>query len=524
MNAPLTPAILLDAVRRAKLQRLAESSLSEFARQAWPILEPSTELKWGWGLDAICDHLMAVSDGDITRLLMNVPPGSMKSLLTNVFFPAWEWGPLGMPHMRFLSTAHKQDLAVRDNLKCRRLITSQWFQERWPIQLVGDQNAKTKFENDKTGFREAMAFTSMTGSRGDRVTLDDPLSVDDGNSDAALAAAESTFREALPTRVNNDKSAIIVIMQRLSEKDTSGIILAEKLPYTHLCIPMRFEKSRRCETSIGFMDPRKDDGELFFPERFSEKTVSELEKTLGEYATAGQLQQRPAPPGGGILKTKHFQLWDRKRELPAFDKIVQSYDGAYDDKSDSNNDPTACTVWGLFEERGIKGALLLDAWDEHLGAPAFRKKVLAGWKEVYGRGDNRKGKKADVILMENKSSGISILQDLRAANIPAVPYNPGALSKKQRAHSVAPVHELDIVYIPESSKEPGTFVTWARPFVDQCSKFPNAEHDDYVDTYTQFLTWARDGGYFEMPFVELDPVEEVDYHALKKARANPYAA
>ena len=225
----VSPIILLDAVRREREVRLAEASLSEFAKQAWHVLEPVSELKWGWALDAICLHLQAVSDGDIKRLLMNVPPGSMKSLLTNVLWPAWEWGPLGMPSMRFLSTAHKQDLAIRDNLKCRRLIQSEWYQSRWSITITSDQNSKSKFENDKTGFREAMAFTSMTGSRGDRVTLDDPLSVDDANSEAALAAAESTFREALPTRVNNDDSAIVVIMQRLHEKDTSGIILKEML-------------------------------------------------------------------------------------------------------------------------------------------------------------------------------------------------------------------------------------------------------------------------------------------------------
>lgn len=508
---------MLDAVRRAKQQRLAEASLAAFAAQAWSILEPNAELKWGWGLDAICDHLEAVSDGDITRLLMNVPPGSMKSLLTGVMWPAYEWGPLGTPHLRFLSTAHKQDLAVRDNLKCRRLITSAWYQERWPIKLVGDQNAKTKFENDKTGFREAMPFTSMTGSRGDRVILDDPLSVDGATSDPALAAAESSFRESLPTRVNNDESAIVVIMQRLHDKDTSGIILAEKLPYVHLCIPMRFEKARRCETSIGFRDPRTEEGELFFPERFSEKTVRELEKTLGEYATAGQLQQRPSPEGGGILKTSHFKMWPSSRELPVFETILQSYDGAYSE--DTTNDPSGCIVLGIFNERGKRGAMLLDAWDEHLGYPAFRKRVLADWKVVYGKTKERRGKRADTILVENKSSGISILQDLRASNIPAVTYNPGHASKVQRAHNIAPVHELDVIYIPESAKEPGMFVTWARPFVDQIGKFPNAEHDEYADCYTQALHYLRDQGHFELDFVETEQPEELDY---RKRKGNPY--
>lgn len=304
-------------------REIAKDSFAEFVKMAWPVLEPASELKWGWSLDAICEHLEAVTSGEIKRLLMNVPPGCMKSLLTGVLWPAWEWGPKGLPGKRYLGTAHKQDLAVRDNLKCRRLIQSGWYQERWPIKLTGDQNAKTKFENDYTGFREAMAFTSMTGSRGDRVILDDPLSVDHANSEADLRAAELTFTEALPTRVNNDESAIVVIMQRLHEKDTAGIILKRELGYVHLCLPMRFEAERKCITSIGFEDPRTYDGELLFPERFPEATVSSLEKTMGSYAAAGQLQQRPAPREGGMFKRAWFPV---VRAIPAGTRFVRGWD------------------------------------------------------------------------------------------------------------------------------------------------------------------------------------------------------
>ena len=517
----VSPIILLDAVRREREVRLAEASLSEFAKQAWHVLEPVSELKWGWALDAICLHLQAVSDGDIKRLLMNVPPGSMKSLLTNVLWPAWEWGPLGMPSMRFLSTAHKQDLAIRDNLKCRRLIQSEWYQSRWSITITSDQNSKSKFENDKTGFREAMAFTSMTGSRGDRVTLDDPLSVDDANSEAALAAAESTFREALPTRVNNDDSAIVVIMQRLHEKDTSGIILKEMLGYEHLMLPMEFEEARRCRTSIGFTDPRKEEGELMFPERFGPQTVKSYKKVLGEMAYAGQMQQRPAPAGGGILKTKHFQLWPHDRELPVFDYVVQSYDCAFTEKT--SGDPTACTVWGSFTERGKRGVMLLDSWAEHLGYPALRRKVIEEWHSIYGKTSSRKGKKTDAVLVEKKASGQSLLQDLRASNIPAIPYDPGSVDKINRAHQVAPILELDCIWVPESSKEPGRPVTWARPFLLQCEQFPNAEHDDYVDTLSQAMILMRDQGRFELEMAEPDEIEEYDYEADRKRKINPYA-
>ena len=149
-------------------RELCKRSLAHFAQRAWHVLEPAAELKWGWALDAICLHLEAVTNGEILRLLMNVPPGSMKSLLTGVIWPAWEWGPRGMPEMRFVGTAHEETLAIRDNRKCRDLITSDWYQKLWQIEMAADLNGKREFGNTKKGFRQARSFTSMTGVRGDR--------------------------------------------------------------------------------------------------------------------------------------------------------------------------------------------------------------------------------------------------------------------------------------------------------------------------------------------------------------------
>ncbi len=502
----------LSTLQKEAKRRACEKSLAEFARQAWHVLEPTTSLKWGWALDAICQHLEAVTKGDIKRLLMNVPPGSMKSLLTGVIWPAWEWGPQGIPSLRYLSTAHKQDLAVRDNLKCRRLIQSEWYQSMWPIELTGDQNAKTKFENDKTGFREAMSFTSMTGSRGDRVILDDPLSVDDAYSDAALESAERTFKEALPTRVNSEESAIVVIMQRLHERDTSGIILSMDLGYEHLCLPMRFEETRRCKTKIGFVDPRSKEGELFFPERFSESTVSELETSLGEYGASGQLQQRPSPAEGGLIKRSWFRILPADEPLPRLVFVLQSYDTAFTEKT--TGDPTAHTCWGLFNHKQGKKVVLLDAWSEHLGYPDLRKRIAEDYRAVYGEKD----KKVDAVLIEEKGSGISLVQDLRRANIPIRTYNPGRADKVARLHAVAPLLEGGLVYLPESKKRAGGFPTWTDQFVAQLLSFPNGEHDDYVDTMTQALLFFRDSG-----MLTVDPVQEEEYRPPRE-RINPYAA
>lgn len=513
---------------------LLAEDLASFAKAAWHILEPGTSLKWGWALDAICEHLMAVTRGQITRLLMNVPPGCMKSLLTGVIWPAWEWTQQSKRHYRYLGTSHRQDLAVRDNLKCRRLIQSEWYQRRWPLRLLSDQNAKTKFENEGTGFREAMAFTSMTGSRGDRVLLDDPLSVDQGNSAADIKAAELTFTESLPTRVNNELSAIVVIMQRLASGDTSGIILSRGLGYTHLMLPMRFEPKRRCVTSIGFKDPRIKDGELLFPERFSAAAVDQLEAVLGKFATAGQLQQNPTPRGGGMFEEKYIQFWPAGEPLPDFEYVLQSYDTAFTE--DTANDPNACTVWGVFKQPKSKlyAILLLEAWDERLRYSKVRKRMIADWTAEYGGRESdmlHPPRRADAVLVENKGSGISLLQEIREAGVPAIVYNPGGADKYARAEQIMPLYEQRLVYVIESRHPDvgkgaveGRAVTWARKFLNLLAQFgPGVvAEDDYVDTLTQAMRYLRDKNFLALPKVPLEEEKEHDYAKDKAKQRNPY--
>lgn len=467
---------LTRADRLAIERELCRRSLADFARMAWPVLEPATPLKWGWALDAICAHLEAVTAGEINRLLMNVPPGTMKSLLTGVIWPAWEWGPRGLQSTRYISTAHKQDLAVRDNLKCRRLITSEWFQERWPVTMTGDQNAKTKFENDRTGFREAMAFGSMTGARGDRVILDDPLSADDANSDAALTAAELTFTEALPTRVNSEKSAIVVIMQRLHERDTSGLILARELGYTHLMLPMRFEPERACRTRF-FADPRTKDGELLFPERFPESQVAELERTMGSYASAGQLQQRPIPRGGGMFKRAWFGT---VHALPTGCRFVRGWDLA------ATEDASAAATAGVLMALAPDGRFIIaDVVREQIGAAGVER------------------------LLANTAA-----QDAAAhgAVRGSIPQDPGQAGKAQALHLIRHVLAgYDYHATPESGDketralplaaqaEAGNVFLlagrWNEAFLAEIETFPNGKWKDQVDAagraFTELTTAPR---------------------------------
>lgn len=497
-------------------------SLAEFIRQAWHIIEPGQPYVHGWHIDAVCAHLEAITDGEdirYNRLLLNIPPGTMKSLMVNVFWPAWEWGPKHMPHLRYLCASHSQALAIRDSIRMRRLIMSEWYQKRWPhVILTSDQNSKTKFENTETGFREAAAAGSITGARGDRVVIDDPHSVEGAGSDAMRSSTVEWFLEAVPTRLNNpDRSAIVVVMQRLHEDDVSGVILDKQLGYDHVMLPMRYDPARSIPTRIGFKDPRTEAGELLFPERFPADVVDRDEKVMGPYAFAGQMQQEPAPRGGGIIKREWWQLYP-EAIYPPMDYIIASLDTAYTTKTE--NDFSALTVWGVFtgasarfvtnyvkpggrlsqmdadqarfneamavRNRGVTSggdlpsAMMMHAWAERLELHDLVVKVAKTCRTM----------KVDKLLIEDKAAGHSVSQELRRLfghedwTVQLV--NPGAIDKTARLHSIVPLFSEGMIYAPDKD--------WADMVIQQTSVFPKGKHDDLVDSASMALRHLRDIG------------------------------
>lgn len=325
------------ANREAALEELdridGRESLIRFIEIMWPVLEPGRAFKRGRVVEVICEHLEAVTRGKIKKLLINVPPGCMKSLTTNVFWPAWEW--IQRPSTRYVCFSYAEHLTLRDNRKCQQLIKSERFQRLWgnKIHLDPEERAKGKFATLETGFKMASSVSGVsTGERGDRVIVDDPHNVKEGESEAKRNEALLWFTEALTTRVNDSDSAFVVIMQRIHEQDISGHIIEHLLDeWDHICLPMRYEVDHpfKSKTSLGFADWRTEDGALLWPERFDEERQTSDERTMrsegGDYAVAGQMQQRPSPRGGGIFKRDQFQVIDA-HELPRMTKIVRGWD------------------------------------------------------------------------------------------------------------------------------------------------------------------------------------------------------
>ena len=500
---------------RAIEKRKCEMSLAAFVRAAWNVIEPGQPYVHGWHIDYICAHLEAITNGQLNddgtfynRLLVNVPPGTMKSLLIGVFWPAWEWGPCNKPHMRYVCASHSLDLAIRDSLRMRRLVTSEWYQGLWGdrVKITGDQNAKAKFETTATGFRQACSFAGITGYRGDRVICDDILSVDDANSDAKRESATTLFKEAVTSRLNNpDESAIIVVMQRLHEGDVSGVILDSDMGYDHIMLPMRYDPNRACVTRLGYADPREIDGELLFPDRFPLHVVERDEAAMGPYATAGQYAQSPEPRGGGIIKDLWWKLWDRN-EYPGIEYVVASLDTAYTTKSE--NDPSALTIWGVFSSPGEGQAtrsvdrygrtieVATSYQSEALGATA-KVMLMYAWQDKLEIGDlvvkveeicTRM--KVDLLLIENKAAGHSVAQEIRrvfnSASFAVQMYDPKTLDKVARLYSIQHIFSEGMVYAPNKD--------WAEMVIRQTSSFPRGAHDDLVDTVSMGLKHLRDVG------------------------------
>lgn len=426
-------------------------------------------------IEAICDHLEAVTAGKIKRLLINVPPGCMKSLLVSVIWPAWEWGPAGRAALRYLSTSYSGPNVIRDNNKMRRLVESAWYQSLWgdlvkPSRKWGEK----KFDNTVTGGRDGRPFKSLTGGRGDRLTVDDPHSTETAESDADRKTAIRIFRESLSDRLNDmQTSAVVVIMQRLHEGDVSGTILELNdmegvQKFCVLSLPMEFEPERRCVTYLDngmkfFTDPRKVDGELLFEKRFPQIVVNSLKIVKGPYAWAGQYQQRPAPREGGLFNVNKIEIIDT---LPAgHRKTVRAWDFAAS-KAKQGTDPD-WTV-GVRLSRDEQGYVYIeDVIRERNTGNEVRK--------LFIRTAQKDGGNVRIRYPQDPgAAGKSQAEDMsRAVAGYMFKFDVVTGAKDVRATPISNQVEAGNVFMLRAP--------WNEDFLAELGSFPAAKHDDQVD-------------------------------------------
>jgi predicted phage terminase large subunit-like protein len=425
----------------------------------------------------------------------------MKSISVAVALPAWTWAI--QPQKRFLFASYASSLSIRDSVKCRRLIDSPWYKTHFGdmFELTTDQNQKQRFENSRTGYRIATSVDgALTGEGGDIIVIDDPHNVREAESSTVREGVLEWWDQAMQTRLNDPKTgAFVLIMQRVHEQDLTGHILANDLEgeWDHLCLPARYEIGHPTPTrsKLFFTDPRTEEGELLWSDRVDEKTLETLEKSLGSYASAGQLQQRPMPKGGGILKKEWWVPWENGH-LPEIEYILQSWDTAFGTKEKTSY--SARTTWGVFRHKGQMNAIVLEMWYDRVTYPELRKIAQDSYEEYQ----------PDAVLIEKKASGQSLLQDLRIAGVPVLEYLPDR-DKQARAHASSALLEDGRIFYPSSRK-------WAKDLIDICSAFPAGDNDDIVDTCTQAWLRLRKGWFVSH---SLDYDDETD---LPKKRMTVY--
>lgn len=295
-------------------RELRKRSLAHFIHDHWASIDPAP-YKHGKHIDCICEHLEAVSRGDIRRLVINVPPGHMKSIAVSVMWPAWDW--MSNPEHQWLYASYAQTLSNRDSMKCNDVIKSPLYQQ--DIQLLHPgfalkQDTQVKFSNTSNGYRIAASSEGMLTGEGarDYLVIDDPHNVVQGESEKVREGVVRWFRTSFLTRARDPEvTRIVIIMQRVHERDVAGVALSEELGFEHLCLPARYEGHDRINTSlINWGDWRTEVREPLWPEHYSEESLQELEKGMGVYAVAGQLQQRPAPREGGMYEPGKIGIVD----------------------------------------------------------------------------------------------------------------------------------------------------------------------------------------------------------------------
>jgi len=485
--------------REDVLAEKARRHLADYVRFMWDVLEPDTPLLWNWHIDAVCEVLEAVSREQIRKLIINIPPGHMKSLLFSVFWPSWVW--IEKPGWRSLFASYAEDLAERDSVKCRDLITSERYQRHfsgqtkvgeWALSL--DNNRKLFFENSEHGGRLALSVGGKgTGFRGNFVGVDDPINALDVYSKVKRERVVRWWGKTMSTRLNDKRTgARAVIMQRLHEEDLTGFLL-DQGGWEHLCLPTEFEPDRRCVVDLGagkrFEDPRTEEGDLLFPELFPQEVVDEAKLELGSDGYAGQHQQRPAPAEGLMLKRDWWRFWSRTpghatanrpkgcTELASvrlpdkFDTLLLSIDCAF--KDSAKNDSVSMGVWA----KAGPNLYLLDRVNAKLDfvRTVEQAKVMRGqWppKPPFHHG-------VQTVLVEDKANGPAVMSTLRRSMPGVVAFRPEDIgSKEARVSAISPTVEAGNVFLPEDA-------AWLGDLVDQYSSFPRGKHDDDVDMTSQ---------------------------------------
>lgn len=457
MNENLDPSQIFRALMR--------KDLSSFIQRAFTTVAPGASYQHNWHIDAIAHHLELVALGRIKRLIITMPPRSLKSIAASVAFPAWLLGQ--DPSRQIVAVSYADGLSDKLALDSMKIIEAPWYREIFPMtRIARGRSKRADFETGRGGGRFSTTVAgTLTGRGGDIILIDDPHKPEDATSEVRRMAVLEWFKSTLLSRLNDPaNSAIVLIQQRVHEADLAGTLL-EQEGWVHLDLPAIAEEPTVID--LGWRGQiKRQPGHLLHPDRLPKAILDQRREELGSYVFAAQYQQRPAPLGGGLVKWSWFKIFTSAPLQKPGDRIVQSWDTA--SKATEANDWSVCSTW-LVRSRY---AWLLDVYRAKLEFPALRRRICSNASQWH----------AGLILIEDAGSGIQLIQDLKAESGLCIRGIHPKDDKATRLLAVSHLIEGGRITVPQDAP-------WLAEFQREVSLFPNGKHDDQVDSLSQFLRW-----------------------------------
>jgi predicted phage terminase large subunit-like protein len=449
---------------RKRLNLGLRYDLATFIERSFQTVEPGLEYQSSQHIHAIAWHLEQCLRGGIKRLIITLPPRHLKSICASVAFVAWVLGQ--NPGKRIICASYSSELAEKHARDCRAVMKSAWYREAFPkTRLDPNKNTVLEFMTTDRGFRLTTSVGgTLTGRGGNIILVDDPLKAGDAMSAAERDRVNDWFSSTLFSRLDNKaEDCIIIVMQRLHVDDLVGHLLKSSASWTHLSLPAIAVDFERIDLGDGDYFER-DPGEALCPAREPLETLEDIKKELGSYGFSAQYQQNPLPIEGNMIKWDWFRTYPQRPERQPGDIVTQSWDTA--SKAGKFNDYSVCTTW---LRRG-NDHHLLDVTRERLVYPDLKRLVIH-----LARRD-----KPDAVLIEDRSSGTQLIQDLRDGGIVRpIAINPEADKITRMIVQTAKL-EAGYVFIPEQAP-------WLDDFRNEILQFPIGRHDDQVDSMSQYL-------------------------------------
>jgi predicted phage terminase large subunit-like protein len=455
--------------RTALLRAILRADLNAFAHRVFQTVAPNDPYLDNWHIEAITHRLERCRSGETTRLMISLPPRSGKSIITSVAFVAWLLGH--NPSAKIVCASYSKDLASKHSRDCRTVLQSPWYREAFPgTRINPEKSAEDNFMTSKRGYRMATSIgATLTGLGGNYLIVDDPLKPEDAYSETARQRVNDWSTGTLLTRLNDkEKGVIIVVQQRLHEADLVGHHLAMNPEvWDYLKLPAIAEANETIPLGNGRLHHRRE-SDVLHPERESRARLDEMRAAMGSAAFSAQYQQSPLPADGGHIKRSWFSIYEAHQRPPRFDRIVQSWDTAA--KATELSDYSVCVTCGVTGHH----IYLLHVFRKQLNFPDLKRTV----RELAN------AHHANEILIEDKSSGIQLIQELRNEGLEKIkPCNP-LNNKFMRLMSQTPTIESGFVYLPKEAP-------WLDTFLHELMIFPNGKHDDQVDAFSQALEWIQ---------------------------------